>query len=348
MVAKGKADEILSKCRDATSQAVEKATVVKKSASSGISSAISDMRDKPASGPDPGGNKTGSFDGNSQAPKETGECLLPGELVLSTSGGAEDREERRADDTGEEEIRHSTDEIINGCGRNIADCFKSGLRDKKLLTIAGAMGIVWLIISLLPAIGINPLPVQFLSFLTFAQGGLTGGGLGFIGGIIGKGLIAYFVTLVIAGRITSKSTVSSLRSFKANISGKKWDSVSIAPLLIGVGSALVIYNFLAGTSSVFNCMVGVVAFIVAARSLSSGKGCIRKIFASLFAKDGRADTGFVTKIMAGWAAGFGLGAVLSLLGGILGGYICYIAGVVILLAGAGLVYSSGRKEGASA
>ena len=348
MVANGKVDEILSKCRDATSQAVEKATVVKNSASSGISTAISDMRDKPVSSSDPGGKMAGSFDGNSQAPKETGECLLPGELVISTSGGAEDRKERRADDSGEEEIRHSTDEIINGCGRNIVKCFKSGLHDKKLLTIAGAMGIVWLAISLLPAIGINPLPVRFLSFLTFAQGGLTGGDLGFIGGIIGKGLIAYFVTLVIAGKITSESTVSSLRSFTANFSEKKWDIASISPLLVGIGSALMIYNFLAGTSTVFNCMVGVVAFVVAVRSLSTGTGCVRSIFASLFAKNGRVGSGFVTMLMAGWAAGFGFGVVLSLPGGILGGYICYIVGIVILLAGAGLVYSTGRKGGVSA
>ena len=347
MVTGSKMSEVLAKCKDATSQAVEKATEVTGSASSGISTSIKDLREKP--GPNPGSgtkNGGGSFDGDSYAPKEAGECVLPGELSLSGREG--ETSDKREDDTGEETIRQTTDDVINSCGKNIIECFKSGIKDKNILTIAGVMGIIWIIIGLLPAIGINPLPVQFLSFLTFAQGGLTGGGLGFIGGIAGKGLIAYFVALVIAGKITPDNTISSLRSFAAGFSGKKLDVASVSPLLIGVGSALLIYNFLAGTSTVFNCMVGIVAFIVAVRSLSGRTGFVRNIFSSLFAKEGRVNSGFVTKIMVGWAAGFALGVLLSLPGSILWGYVCYIAGLIILIAGAVLVYSSGKKEGAAA
>ena len=347
MVTGSKMNEVLAKCKDATSQAVEKAAEMTGSASSGISTAMNDMREKSGPNPGTGLKKTsGSTDGDLCAPEEAGEYLLPAELSLSEISN--EAYDEKADDTGEDTISQTTDDLINSYGRNIIDCFKSGIKDKNILTIAGVMGIIWIIIGLLPAIGINPLPVQFLSFLTFAQGGLTGGGLGFIGGIAGKGLIAYFVALVIAGKITPDNTISSLRSFAAGFSGKKWDVASVSPLLIGVGSALLIYNFLAGTSTVFNCMVGIVAFIVAVRSLSGRTGFVRNIFSSLFAKEGRVNSGFVTKIMVGWAAGFALGVLLSLPGSILWGYVCYIAGLIILIAGAVLVYSSGKKEGAAA
>src|SRR5690606_12137861 len=129
------------------------------------------------------------------------------------------------------------------------------------------MALVWLALTLLPAIGLNSAPVETLSFLTFARGGLSGGVPGLIGGPIGKGLIAYFVTLLLVGWISGDSIVSNVRSFAAKFSGQKWDAASISPLLGGGGAALFVYNFLAGTSTIMNCMVGVVAFLIAARAL---------------------------------------------------------------------------------
>lgn len=344
MTSGDRVSEIIKEGRDKASSAAKKAGEATKSADFASSGAGHEAQE--ASGPynlhdvNEGGV---SYDGDLKAPQEAGEIILPGRLNVQDK--ADQTKETDLEDMGEERADKSTDEVINGCGRHIKDSFLSGLKNRKTLATAGIMGIIWLVISLLPAIGFNPLPVQVLSTLTFAQGGLTGGGPGFIGGIIGKGLIAYFVTLVITGKISPESISSSLRYFTAKFSGRGLDDTSIPPLLIGIGAALLIYNFLAGTSTIFNVMVGIVAFIVAVRSLSGKSGCVRRITASLFAKNGCADSGLITKIMTGWAAGFGLGVGLSLFGVFLGGYICYIAGIAILLAGAGWFYSNERKGG---
>ncbi|WP_054847477.1 hypothetical protein [Methanoculleus chikugoensis] len=167
---------------------------------------------------------------------------------------------------------------------------------------------------------------------------------GFIGGLIGKGLIAYFVTLLIVGGISGESIVASIRSFAAQFSGKRWDITSIAPpLLIGGGAALFVYNFLAGTSSIMNCMVGIVAFLIAARALANRAGCVRQVVAAAFAKEGRVDSGLVTKVMmGGWAGGFALGGVVL---SVFGGYTCYIAGFSLLVAGVVLMVTVQKQAG---
>ncbi|MCK8518135.1 hypothetical protein [Methanoculleus sp. 7T] len=164
---------------------------------------------------------------------------------------------------------------------------------------------------------------------------------GFIGGLIGKGLIAYFVTLLIVGGISGDSIVSSIRSLFAQFSGGTWDLASVSPLLVGGGAALFVYNFLAGTSTIMNCMVGIVAFLIAARALANRTGCVRQVFASVFARDGRVDSGLLTRMTAGWAGGFALGVVLS----VFGGYICYITGFILLAVGAVLMVAVEKKAG---
>ncbi len=323
-------NKILGRCKDVVSVAADRATVMADSASAGISAGVKEMREKsaPSSRTDDGSY---SRDGDAYAATEAGECVLSGELSLSGATG----------DAADIEVRHPPAEVVKGCVQNRIGGFKNGLHDKKLLITAGTMALVWLALTILPAMGFNSAPVQSLSFLTFARGGLSGGVPGFIGGLIGKGLIAYFMTLLIVGGISGESIVSSIRSLAAKFSGGTWDLASISPLLVGGGAALFIYNFLAGTSTIMNCMVGVVAFIIAARALASRSGCVRQVFAAIFARDGRADSGLVTKVMAGWAGGFALGVVLS----VFGGYTCYIAGFVLLAVGAVLMVTVQKKAG---
>lgn len=327
-----KLNEILGKCKDAASVAADKAAGMVNSASASVSAGINEMREQSASSSRTGAGGGGySHDGDSCAAVEAGECVLSGELSVSDA----------ADDAPEKKVAHSPAGVVKACAQKRIEGFKSGLHDRKLLIAAGTMALVWLVLSILPAVGFNPPPVQSLSFLTFAQGGLTGGVPGFIGGLIGKGLIAYFVTLLIVGGISGESIVSSIRSLFAQFSGNTWDLASISPLLVGGGAALFVYNFLAGTSTILNCMVGVVAFIIAARALANRSGCARQVFASVFARDGRVDSGLLTKVMAGWAGGFALGVVLS----VFGGYTCYTAGFVLLVAGVVLMYAVERKAG---
>ena len=330
MVNNDRVNEILGRCKDVASVAAGKATVMVDSASASVSAGIKDMREQSAASSH---TDDGDYarDGDARAATEAGECVLSGELSVA---GA-------ADDAPDVTVRHSPGEVVKGCVHKRIEGFKSGLHDRKLLITAGTMALVWLVLSILPAVGFNPAPVQSLSFLTFAQGGLSGGVPGFIGGLIGKGLIAYFVTLLIVGGISVSSIASNVRSLAAKFSGQKWDVASISPLLVGGGAALFVYNFLAGTSTIMNCMVGVVAFLIAARALANRAGCVRQVFAAVFARDGRADSGLLTRVMAGWAGGFALGVVLS----VFGGYTCYIAGFVLLAVGAVLMVTVQKQTG---
>ncbi|BBL69243.1 hypothetical protein [Methanoculleus chikugoensis] len=326
-----KVNDIFGRAGEIASGAADKATVMIDSAAARVSAGVTEMREESRASPriDDGNY---ARDGDAHAAAEAGEHVLSGELSVSDT----------ADDAAAEiAVNHSAGGVVKGCVQKRIDGFKSGLTNKKLLITAGVMALVWFALTILPALGFNPAAVQSLSFLTFARGGLSGGVPGFIGGLIGKGLIAYFVTLLIVGGISGESIVASIRSFAAQFSGKRWDITSIAPLLIGGGAALFVYNFLAGTSSIMNCMVGIVAFLIAARALANRAGCVRQVVAAAFAKEGRVDSGLVTKVMMGWAGGFALGVVLS----VFGGYTCYIAGFSLLVAGVVLMVTVQKQAG---
>ena len=324
-----KVNDIFGRAGEIASGAADKATVMIDSAAARVSAGVTEMREESRASPriDDGNY---ARDGDAHAAAEAGDYVLSGELSVSDTA-----------DAAEIAVNHSAGGVVKGCVQKRIDGFKSGLTNKKLLITAGVMALVWFALTILPALGFNPAAVQSLYFLPFSRGGLSGGVPGLIGGLIGKGLIAYFVTLLIVGGISGESIVASIRSFAAQFSGQRWDITSIAPLLIGGGAALFVYNFLAGTSSIMNCMVGIVAFLIAARALANRAGCVRQVVAAAFAKEGRADSGLVTKVMMGWAGGFALGVVLS----VFGGYICYIAGFILLVAGAVLMVTVQKQAG---
>lgn len=339
-----KMNEILAKVKVSASDAASKAAVAAKASSAGISAGLKEMRENAASESTDGGARISSADGDFEASGEAGIFTPPGEMSISS----DEKSGADMDERYEGKKKHSPEEVINACIQNIIDGFKRGLGSRQILSIAGAMALIWFVLTLLPSFGINPLPVQLLSFLSFAQGGLTGGMPGLIGGIIGKGLIAYFVALIITGKLTPEGIISHVKRLTGSFGGKKYDAASLSPLLIGLGVSVFVYNFLAGSSWIFNILVGVVAFIVAARAFANKAGCIRKIFSSVFESRGYPDSGIIAGVMAGWALGFGLGVVLSFTGGILGGSICYIAGIIILIAGIALFYTANTRGGALA
>lgn len=100
----------------------------------------------------------------------------------------------------------------SGVGSYLKAGFNAGLASlkqmfkspKQLIPIL-VLGVFWLALSLLPALGINPLPVKLLSFLTFAQGGMYGGVLGALGGVLGKAVFAYFVSTLLLPLFSGKN-----------------------------------------------------------------------------------------------------------------------------------------------
>ena len=223
-------------------------------------------------------------------------------------------------------------EIIKG--------IRTVFRDKKRLALVGVISCVWLVLLILPALGVNFSALKWLNFLTFAQGGASGGVLGLAGGIIGKGLLAYFFTVLLLPVFNRGKPLdgigSGIKNIFASLTAK--DRYTFPPLLGGVGLALVCYNFLTVNNSWQNGMAGIAACLLALRALANKGGFLRMFLFSLFHKPGKGkipNNLSITRFMAGWAAGFALGIPFSLTGisiiGYLTGFVLIIGANVVKL-----------------
>lgn len=196
--------------------------------------------------------------------------------------------------------------------------FGATFKDKKRWIPALILTLGWFSLTLLPLLGVNPKPVRWLSFLTFAQGGTKGGITGFVGGVFGKGVFAYFLfSLVVPLTRRQKpfaGITGGLKEFFSAMGAK--NPKLLAPLLGGAGAALIGYNFITGNASLQNSMAGIAAFLLSLRALSNQAGFLRRFFLSFSQKaraNGTSTGADASRLMAGWAAGFALGVVLSAL-----------------------------------
>lgn len=203
---------------------------------------------------------------------------------------------------------------------------KAALRDKKRLIPALVLAVWWIVFIFLPPAVKEAFPAKILSWLTFAQGGLQGGFLNMIGGIAGKGLLAAFFTSL----IIDKSTLGRMKAgITAVTGGLKGDRSTLASWLLGTALALILYNIIVGSTSLQNSMAAIACLGLSLGNLAGGSGFARQFFTSLFYKKS-ADTTGSSRFMAGWAAGFAIAFVFSLLPGGNNGYI--LGGIFLILA----------------
>ncbi|MDD4146017.1 MAG: hypothetical protein PHS83_02790 [Clostridia bacterium] len=210
--------------------------------------------------------------------------------------------------------------------RGLGGGLKRTLGDKKRLGIVIALVLVWLVVNLLAALGIFPLPVRMLSWLTAARGSL-------IGGSIGKGLVAALLTQIIVDKGMLQSLKGGLGQLTAAVKGGRKTAVS---LLLGTGAGLIACNLLV-SSNLQNTMVCVAGFVLSAQALTQN-GFLRRLTKSLLPK---AKNTAVKVVMGGWALGFALFAAVSLLPGGSNGY---ILGVLLVIAGGGLIIAGRNKK----
>ncbi len=204
---------------------------------------------------------------------------------------------------------------------------------KKLIPIL-ILAAVWLILSILPALGFNPLPVRLLSFATFAQGGMYGGFWGAVGGVLGKAIFAYFFSVLLIPLVTGKvSTKGFFSGMKRYFAGFYIHTLSVlAPLLAGIGLSLIIFNFLSGNASLVNSMPGIVGMILAIRAFIRQRGFIWGFILSIFSRisKGKIPPGpILNRFVAGYAAGSLSGVALSV---IRIPYLPYLLGLILILA----------------
>lgn len=259
--------------------------------------------------------------------------------------------------------------ILSGA-KNMITSFRAAIKDKKKLLPAIILALTWLFLTLLPALGINPLPIKVLSFLTFAQGGMSNNVFRILGGVIGKTVFAAFVFKVLGkGNLIGKMKlflkdhpinkiklffsenpkemikgyVSSLLSkAKSKAKSKVKGSLKTPAKLVGVGCAMIFFKIMVGTASPWSLMAGVAAIYLSLKA--AGGGFLYRLVTSVFAKIIKGDLKlFVNSFMSGLTLGFGIGTAMGLVSigvvlqffGILILVISAVWFVILLLAGKG-------------
>ncbi len=234
---------------------------------------------------------------------------------------------------------------IVGSNIGLSDSLKRFFRNPKQLLPMVGLALFWLVLSLMPPLGINPWPVRFLSFLTFAQGGMYGGVVGALGGIIGKALFAYFFSALLLPLFSGKNHFKALGTgFKSLAAGMALQGISAAAeLMLGLGLALVLFNFFTGNANPVNSMAGIVGCLLALKALLSRGDLLRNLVLTAANKLSRGKTPkplTVNRVIAGYGAGSALGIAIS---AVPLPYLAYILGALIFIVG--LVMGIATKPG---
>ena len=221
-----------------------------------------------------------------------------------------------------------------GPGQVIGDAFKSLISSAtaifknpiKLLPALILAGL-WLIINILQGLGINILPVNVLSFLTFAYAGMNGGIIGAIGGIIGKGMFAGAVVSLI-GLFTRKN--GAKRSFGDILKGAFGVSAgSMFAYITGIGAAMLLYLFISGGATRVSFMGGAAAAFLAAKA-ALNNGFLKRLLGSFAPKGSKGASESINGVIRGLSVGFAASAIIGLTGINL---ILIILGSLLVIAG---------------
>jgi hypothetical protein len=207
----------------------------------------------------------------------------------------------------------------------------SAFRDPKRLIPAFVLAIVWLTLNILQAFGINPIPAKILSFLTFGSGGMSGGFLGAVGGVIGKGIFAGALVSLI-GLLTRKG--GAKRSFGETIKGAFGVSLdTLWAYLTGNGAAMLLYLFISGGATRISFMGGIAAAFLAARA-ALNNGFLKNLLGS-FTKSKSPSNPSVQGLIRGLSVGFGAAALIGLsnvnLILVITGSVLLVGGIVMMI-----------------
>jgi len=210
-----------------------------------------------------------------------------------------------------------------GVGQYLKKSFSQSLQifkhPMKLLPTV-VIGIVWIVLGYLSAaMKPFPLPLKIASFLTYAEGGLFGGVLGAIGGIAGKVIMAVFINSAIMPLFEKKwPFVGVAGGIKGMFTSMSKDTArGIAPLLNGLGFALLLYVFFNINQGRQNSIVGVVALVMLLQNIGNQGGFL---FGLLFSIANSMSKGRVpkyiniTRFLTGMTLGFTLAVGLSVMG----------------------------------
>ena len=235
--------------------------------------------------------------------------------------------------------------LLLGAAKRFIQQIIISFKDVKKLIPAIIFAGIWFVLILLPKLGFNPIPVRVLTFLSFAQGGVSNNLFRMLGGLVGKGLYVYLTTsLVMAFMRGGNPFKSMISGLKVSIASFKNISANTVLLLIGAGVALISYNFMAGYASPLMSMAAFSAMLLTFRSIGNNNGFIIKFVNSILNKANNSVKGNVTvkNFMVGLSAGFALSIPLSAIPYV---FICYMMGGLSVVASIiVLIVKNNKKE----
>lgn len=212
---------------------------------------------------------------------------------------------------------------------------KGLLRNPKKLLPTIILSIVWMLFSIMSAMGANIPILRFLYTLTYSNGGMFGGFFGAVGGIFGKAVFATVVNTLVLSLVAKKNPfANAVKSVKGIFGKAAFSGLSaISPFLIGAGSGLLLYWLFNITSSPVNCAVAVVGAVGAFSAIGNKNGIITSLVYTVAGKltKGRFPSQvMVNRLITGFSAGFALGLPLTF---VRFGWLLFLIGAVILAAG---------------
>lgn len=212
---------------------------------------------------------------------------------------------------------------------------KDLLRNPKKLLPTIILSIVWMLFSIMSAMGANIPILRFLYTLTYSNGGMFGGFFGAVGGIFGKAVFAIVVNTLVLSLVAKKNPfANAVKSVKGIFGKAAFSGLSaISPFLIGAGFGLILYWFFNITSSTVNCAVAVVGAVGAFSAIGKKNGIITSLVYTVAGKltKGRFPSQVtVNRLITGFSAGFALGLPLTFTRV---GWLLFLAGAVLLAVG---------------
>ncbi len=212
---------------------------------------------------------------------------------------------------------------------------KGLLRNPKKLLPTIILSIVWMLFSIMSAMGANIPILRFLYTLTYSNGGMFGGFFGAVGGIFGKAVFATVVNTLVLSLFAKKNPfANAMKSLKGIFGKAAFSGLSaISPFLIGAGSGLILYWLFNITSSPVNCAVAVVGAVGAFSAIGKKNGIITSLVYTVAGKltKGRFPSQVtVNRTITGFSAGFALGLPLTF---VRFGWLLFLIGAMILAAG---------------
>ncbi|MBQ4290275.1 MAG: hypothetical protein II719_03685 [Clostridia bacterium] len=249
------------------------------------------------------------------------------------------------EETGQKEQSGNPLRVIGEGFKTLAGNVVASFKNPASLIPAGVIALLWVVLTVLVALGVRSAPTDVLSFLSFAGAGTGGGIVKTIGGILGKGVFVAAVYRVIG--LFRKKEKGEKHTLGETLRGAFGFSLSdLWSWTLGLGFGLIGLAFLSGGLQRFSIVGGIAAAFLAARSALNG-GFLTRLTGS-FSKllGGRGDGGGFVR---GLAAGFAAGGLFSLLGipvAVMIAGAVLIAGSIVMkvLARFGVAVPGGKKE----